>query len=149
MNNRLEPTSPEVDAIRTIFEVHVTEDPDLKLPRNLQDFRDPQNPLRYVNQPAWLSSMWYGFLLSRRTTWVYRHPDFEGDYVHASQFLDQGIRVNERSAKCEADSVRVSALELLDVLNDMAMPAERLALTERCEAVLNPIQKRDLKAKKK
>ena len=149
MNPRLNPKSPEVDAVRTLFEIHVCEDAALRLPRNLQDFRDPANPLRYVDQPAWLSSMWYGFLLSRRTTFVYRHPDFEGDYVHASQFLDQGVFVHERSAKCEHDNVRVPAPIALFMLDHMAPGcAEPGGLRERCEAVLNPIQKRDAKKKK-
>lgn len=153
MNNRLEPTAEDVDKIRTIFEIRVAEDLALNLPSNLQDFRDPANPLRYINQPAWLSSMWYGFLLSRRTTWVYRHPEFEGDYVHADQFIDQGIRISDRSAKCEADSIRVPAGEfkfLLDYWRD-AHPedASQDGWYDKISDILHPVKNRDARAKKK
>lgn len=110
-----------------------------------------KGPMHYEG-PSWISAMWFGFLLSRRTTFLYRDPRFEGDFVKGDTLKDFGIRVMDQDSGSSSSDVRVPAGWVMDVCAGIEaaddMEDEDRAIMERARLVLERPGMRDAAPKK-
>ena len=134
------------ETLRLRFEMHL---PAMGLPE-VEVVR--KGPLHYEG-PAWLSSMWFGFLMASRTTFVWRDPNFEGDFVKGDTLTQLGIKIEDRSSECGALDMRVSAEWVKSVAEWLVSEAaddELSALyAARAEHLINDQLMRDAEQKKK
>lgn len=136
---------PDAEVIRRDFEIQIQRMglPITELVR--------KGPMHY-DGPSWISAMWYGFLLSRRTTFVYRDPRFEGDFVKGDTLANFGIRLMDQDAGSASSDVRVPAgwvMEMCQILErEAAIEDDDKAIMERARLVLERPGLRDVAVKK-
>lgn len=110
-----------------------------------------KGPMHYEG-PSWISAMWFGFLLARRTTFLYRDPRFEGDFVKGDTLKDFGIRVMDQDSCSSSSDVRVPAgwvMEMCGMLeHEAAMEDDDKEIMERARLVLERPGMRDAAPKK-
>lgn len=144
--SRLLLDDPSAEVLRKRFELHL---PSMGLP-DVQLVR--KGPLHY-DGPAWISSMWFGFLMASRTTFVWRDPNFEGDFVKGDTLTDLGIMLGDRSAECGSLDMRVSAEWVKDVaewlVSEAADDELSVAYEKRASHLINDQLMRDAAQKKK
>lgn len=110
-----------------------------------------KGPMHYEG-PSWISTMWFGFLLSRRTTFLCRDPRFEGDFVKGDTLKDFGIRIMDQDSGSASSDVRVPAgwvMEMCALLeSEAALEDDDRELMERARLVLERPGMRDAAPKK-
>lgn len=143
--SRLLENEPDAEVIRRDFEIQIHR---MGLP--IADLVR-KGPMHYEG-PSWISSMWFGFLLSRRSTFVYRDPRFEGDFVKGDTLAAFGIRLMDQDAGSASSDVRVPAgwvMEMCAMLeSEAALEDDDRELMERARLVLERPGMRDAAPKK-
>lgn len=142
---RLYEFDDDVAVIRRDFEIQVKT-------MGLGEFQLVQKgPLHYEG-PSWISSMWFGFLMARRTTFVYRDPRFEGDFVKGDTLAAFGIRLMDQDAGSASSDVRVPAGWVIELCAALELQGEMDevdgAILARAKDVLERPGLRDVKEKK-
>lgn len=136
---------PDAEVIRRDFEIQIQR---MGLPI---DTLVRNGPMHYKG-PGWLSTMWFGFLLARRTTFLYRDPRFEGDFVKGDKLADFGIRLMDQDAGSASSDVRVPAgwvMEMCELLErEAAIEDDDRVIMERARLVLERPGLRDVAVKK-
>ena len=134
------------EVLRKRFEMHL---PAMGLPE-VEIVR--KGPLHYEG-PAWLSSMWFGFLMASRTTFIWRDPNFEGDFVKGDTLVELGIKMEDQSGGCGSLDMRVSSEWVKDVsewlVSEAADDELSVLYLARADHLINDQLMRDAEKKKK
>lgn len=135
----------DAEVIRKDFEIQIRS-VGLPIPELVR-----KGPMHYEG-PSWISTMWFGFLLARRTTFLYRDPRFEGDFVKGDTLKDFGIRVMDQDSGSASSDVRVPAgwvMEMCGLLErEAALEDDDKEIMERARLVLERPGMRDAAPKK-
>lgn len=144
----LKPDHPQTELVRQRFEVHIANMGLPGLPKPLVR----KGPMHYEG-PAWLSSMWFGFLLSARTTFTWRDPGFEGDFVKGDNLRDMGLLLMDQDAGSKSTDMRVPAEWVVNVVDWIvqacAQDDQDLKYAQHAKGLLDSREARDKEAKKK